>query len=145
MQKKPTLNQISYGIIPLQKRSSKWFVLIIEHQSGHWSFPKGHPEAGETPLEAATRELKEETGLNVHTLLPFPPLVENYFFHTKTHLIHKTVSYFIAEVEGVITIQEEEISSCRWVEINSAEHFVTYPQAKAFCKQIQSLLKGQHQ
>ena len=43
--------------------------LIIQHSTesnelkGHWDFPKGHVEENETELETASRELKEETGI----------------------------------------------------------------------------------
>lgn len=39
--------------------------------AGHWSFPAGKIEAGEIPIVAAARELKEEAGLVAHTLIFF--------------------------------------------------------------------------
>ncbi|MBQ3405184.1 MAG: NUDIX domain-containing protein [Oscillospiraceae bacterium] len=36
-------------------------VLLIQSGDGHWSFPKGHCEAGESELAAAVREVREET------------------------------------------------------------------------------------
>ena len=35
------------------------------HGAGEWGFPGGHLDFGETLFEAAKREVKEETGLNV--------------------------------------------------------------------------------
>lgn len=40
-------------------------VLLLHYSSGHWDFPKGHIEKGETELETAKREVKEETGLDI--------------------------------------------------------------------------------
>ena len=40
-------------------------VLLIQQTEGHWGFPKGHVEEGETELETAIREVKEETNLDV--------------------------------------------------------------------------------
>lgn len=38
-------------------------VLVIRNHKGEWVFPKGHLEAQETPLQAATREVAEEAGI----------------------------------------------------------------------------------
>ena len=40
-------------------------VLIVKHNAGHWDFPKGHMEAGETETQTAIREVKEETNIDV--------------------------------------------------------------------------------
>ncbi|MEV5770799.1 NUDIX hydrolase [Streptomyces antimycoticus] len=44
-------------------------VLLIERGwdpfEGHWAFPGGHVDPGETSLQAAVRELAEETGVHV--------------------------------------------------------------------------------
>ena len=38
-------------------------VLVVSQHGTSWSLPKGHLEDGETPLEAARREIREETGV----------------------------------------------------------------------------------
>ena len=40
-------------------------VLLVEHRSLGWSCPGGHLEPGETAVDAAVRELAEETGLHL--------------------------------------------------------------------------------
>jgi ADP-ribose pyrophosphatase YjhB (NUDIX family) len=39
-------------------------VLLVSQHGTSWSLPKGHLEAGETPLEAARREIREESGVS---------------------------------------------------------------------------------
>ena len=38
-------------------------VVLVNQNNNSWSLPKGHVETGETTLEAAIREIKEETGI----------------------------------------------------------------------------------
>lgn len=131
----------SYGIIPLQKIEGEWFVFLISHQSAsHWSFPKGHGEPGESPKEAAIRELKEETGLSVVKFLTDTPLIESYQFYTKGERVYKTVSYFLAAVEGEVALQVEEIAEGKWVKFADAEKFVTFSEAKSLCTKAKKLL-----
>jgi bis(5'-nucleosidyl)-tetraphosphatase len=130
----------SYGIIPLKYENGNWLVFVIKHHSGHWSFPKGHKEDQENDLEAATRELFEETGLKVKNLLPFEPLIETYTFYENTNKIEKTVTYFVAETEGSIHLQEEELQDGRWIDFNDAEMLLTYSEAKKILRQVNHLI-----
>ncbi len=43
--------------------NAKGEALIVNQNNNSWSLPKGHIEPGETALEAATREIREESGL----------------------------------------------------------------------------------
>ncbi len=130
----------SYGIIPLKKTPKGWKTLMVQHRSDFWAFPKGHPEPGETPKQAAERELFEETGLNPVKYLSDEMLKEQYFFKHEGVLIKKEVFYFIAEVEGKVVIQEEEVMAAKWIEMDKAEEFATFKEAKNLCKQVQNIL-----
>lgn len=127
----------SYGVVPVKKIGGEWLALIIKHRrSEFWGFPKGHADAEEQPYEAATRELFEETGLRIKTILVTEPLIEKYQFRSQGTLISKTVTYFIAEVEDEeVKLQTEEVEEYRWVPLTEAEKEVTYEQAKSICRQ----------
>ena len=85
----------SFGIIPFQIINDSLHVLLIKLCSGnHWSFPKGHQEPNESPLETAQRELKEETALVIASFIDLPPFVENYLIEKKEGKVQKTVTYF---------------------------------------------------
>jgi len=136
------IHDYSYGVIPLQKIEGEFVVLLIQQHQGYWTFPKGHPEEIETHLETATRELKEETGLNILKFVYNEPIQEQYVFsHNKTK-IQKSVSYFLALVEGDLKLQQEEILSAKWVKLVDAPNLITYPEAKAVCKQVIEILNS---
>jgi 8-oxo-dGTP pyrophosphatase MutT (NUDIX family) len=130
----------SYGIIPLQKSVDGWKVLLIQQHQNYWTFPKGHPENDETPIDSAKRELKEETGLDVMEILYDEPVKENYIFTAKQSKIHKTVIYFLALVDGTISLQHDEILGAKWVKLSEASLSITFPEAKAVCQQVVDIL-----
>ena len=43
---------------------------VVLRRGGEWVFPKGHIEAGESPVETAIREVHEEAGLQIEVLAP---------------------------------------------------------------------------
>ena len=49
--------------------------LLIRDPYENWGLPKGHLEGGETPVEAAVREVMEETGLNELRVIDQLPMV----------------------------------------------------------------------
>lgn len=57
----PVLRTLSCGTVIVNPAGE----LLLCHVTGqdHWDLPKGRPDPGETPLHAALRETREETGL----------------------------------------------------------------------------------
>lgn len=135
------MKQRSFGIIPAKKNDENvWEFLLIQQHEGHWGFPKGHAELGETPSQTAIRELFEETGLEISEFLITHPFSESYFFMLHGQKIVKSVDYFLAEVKGQVVLQAEEIQTYKWVTAAEAADWITFPEAKHLCQQAFLLL-----
>lgn len=134
----------SYGIVPVRTLSPvEQHVFIVQLLGGHWSFPKGHPEEGEEPLETAERELIEETNLRIcHPLLSEERLIERYNFELRGEPVFKRVDYFIAEVKNPdeARTDPEEIIAGKWVDINLAPKFLTFEEGRRVCREAVQLL-----
>jgi len=55
--------RLSAGVVVVRSAGGRWRFLLLRAFS-HWDFPKGMVEPGEDPVEAAIREVEEETALN---------------------------------------------------------------------------------
>lgn len=55
-------DRLSCGAVIVRKSESGWDTLMLRSYR-NWDFPKGLREAGETPKQAAMREVSEETGI----------------------------------------------------------------------------------
>lgn len=105
-------------------------VLLLHYTSGHWDFPKGNIETNETELEAATRELQEETGIESFRVIPNFRYVLYYKYTRRNVLISKQVTLFLAST-GVrkVKISHEHIGYS-WVKKSDATTQLTYKNAK---------------
>jgi 8-oxo-dGTP pyrophosphatase MutT (NUDIX family) len=84
------------------------------------ALPKGHVDPGETPIEAAEREVREETGILAR------PVVElgesRYWYRRDGRTIGKRVLFFLFEfVGGDIADHDDEVEEVRWIELTEAE------------------------
>ncbi|MBS0622236.1 MAG: NUDIX domain-containing protein [Verrucomicrobia bacterium] len=132
----------SFGIIPLVQRGQQWFVLsVLSRKSAYWGFPKGHAEEGEEGMAAAERELQEETGLRVLRYLPFGPLHENYTYEKEGKKIPKRVTYHLAEVEGALSLQVDEVASAEWYPLQQADAYISFPEGQELCRKAALLLE----
>lgn len=133
--------EASFGVIPLRKFRGHWEVFLIQHsRGGYWGFPKGHAEPNEVAEAAAFRELKEETNLEVIRFLQEEPMKEQYQFMKGGRRVFKQVSYFIAEVEGEVKLQKEEIQDGIWVPFPEALEKVTHAEGKSILAQVEKIL-----
>lgn len=105
----------------------KLLIVKVENLSKSvvWTFPKGHPEKGETDEQAAIREVQEETGWQC-TVTGKLMDVEYYYTHNDV-TFHKTVRWFRMEpVRQTGKPMEGEILECAWATADEAKKKITY-------------------
>ena len=138
-------NDQSMGVIVFFQfpRSVKY--LLIKHRKGHWSFPKGHADKGETKLETALRELKEETGVTKIQLLKKPVLLKEAYKFTgsKGVKILKKVNYFIAEAKSKkVKIDFMEVVNYKWCTYNAGLDKITFGGSKSILKKADKIVRA---
>ena len=147
----------AFGIIPVFSTESDLLFLLIQHQAGHWAFPKGHADPGESALETAKRELEEETGIRDYEVLEEPSFVEHYSFVQESvpssvkhyafakegELIEKTVTYFVAFVNSMeVVLQAEEVQNYAWSSFDEAINLITFDGNRGILREVKVYLDG---
>lgn len=128
------MKDFSCGVIPVHRSSQGDRYLLVRHRAGHWAFPKGHPNPGESDVEAARREFEEETGIRDYELLEGVSFEERYRI-LRTPPVEKTVRYFVARVaDPSVRIQPEEITAFRWLALGPALDRLTFGEARDLLK-----------
>lgn len=116
------------GVVYKIENGTPYFLLIKHRKGGHWAFPKGHMEFGESERETARREIREETGVSGKFIKGFRRSVSYMIRGT----IHKEVVYFLYEIspDSVIVKQEEEIGQAEFVAADQVMERLTYENDK---------------
>ena len=106
-------------------------VLLIQQSKGHWGFPKGHVEEGETEEQTAIRETKEETNIDVE--VDTQRRFEDEYLTDKGTI--KRVVYFIAKkIGGKEELQAEEVKTIQWLTFKEAFETINYDNTKNILK-----------
>jgi 8-oxo-dGTP pyrophosphatase MutT (NUDIX family) len=89
------------------------------------ALPKGHVDPGETPAEAAQREVREEGGV-VGKLVGKLGEVR-YWYQREGRRIPKLVTFFLFDyVDGDVADHDHEVEEARWVPLEQAARELTY-------------------
>ena len=105
-----------------------------------WSLPKGHIEEGETPEQAAIREVNEETGIECSIDKSLG--VIDFWFMASGKRIHKTVHHFVfRETGGKISPQVSEVDDVRWFPLEEIVERLAYPDERKLISRSQELLR----
>lgn len=107
--------------------------LLLQHSKEYWNFPKGIVERGEDEIEAARREVVEETGLSNLTLMPKFRVRDHYLFRRKAerqgHVSGWTVKdvfFYLARARGNRVRISSEHSGYAWLSYEDAMKLLKY-------------------
>lgn len=104
-----------------------------------WTLPKGTPEAGETTAETATREVREESGIEVEIVEPLPSIQYDFVQHGAR--IRKTVHYFLMHpVGGDLSRHDREFADVRWVTFSEAQRLLSFETERGLVSTAQERL-----
>ena len=135
------------GLYIIDKNTKK--VVIIKSSGGNYGFPKGHVEKGDkTSIDTAIRETKEEIGIKVkksEIIKSKKFITDFYFFRKKTKnpkerplgWVRKNVIMYIALIdskEQKIKIQEEELSSAKFVNFEQVQQLIEKAEIEKYGK-----------
>jgi ADP-ribose pyrophosphatase YjhB (NUDIX family) len=89
------------------------------------ALPKGHPDPGESIVDAALREVREETG--VEAVLREKLGDVRYFYQRDGRRIAKTVAFFLLDyVAGELDDHDHEVEYAEWMPMTQAARELTY-------------------
>ncbi|MFH1535783.1 MAG: NUDIX hydrolase, partial [Patescibacteria group bacterium] len=114
--------------------NNKGQVLVTQHsQNKHWSFPKGLIDSGQTPEEAALREVKEEGGVKAEIIDKIG--YSKYIYSLNGEKIFKVVTYFLMKyISGDPKDHDWEVEEAGWYEPEDALKQLTFNQDKELLK-----------
>lgn len=123
----PTQKDFSCGGVVFDANEQKLLLVLVENLAGAqvWTFPKGHPEPGETDEQAALREVKEETGWDCE--IERSMMDVDYFYMRKGIRYHKVVRWYLMKpVRKTGTFAEGEILDSQWLTPTEAKKRISY-------------------
>jgi 8-oxo-dGTP pyrophosphatase MutT (NUDIX family) len=89
------------------------------------ALPKGHPEDGESPADAAVREVREEAGVEATVREKLGDV--QYWYQRDGVRIAKTVAFFLLDyVSGEPEDHDHEVEHARWIGLEQAARSLSY-------------------
>jgi 8-oxo-dGTP pyrophosphatase MutT (NUDIX family) len=125
--KMPPAQEISAGGVVLR---GKQVVVIVPTRrapdgSRVLALPKGHIDLGETALQAAEREVREETGVVGELVRELDEV--RYWYRRDGRTISKAVTFYLFNyVSGDTADHDDEVEEARWIGLREAQTALTH-------------------
>jgi 8-oxo-dGTP pyrophosphatase MutT (NUDIX family) len=118
--------EFSAGGLVVRERAGGHEAVVIHTLSKAVALPKGHPDDDETPLTAALREVREETGIEA-TASEEPLGDVRYWYMRKGKRRYKTVTFFLMDyVAGDVADHDDEVEAAEWIPLEEVPGRLTF-------------------
>jgi 8-oxo-dGTP pyrophosphatase MutT (NUDIX family) len=129
------------AIIFYQERGTIKY-LLLHYGAGHWDFPKGHIEKGESEEETLRREVFEETGIKQLEIIPQFRHTIQYFFKRENRTVKKFVTFYLAKVKNKKIKLSFEHTGYKWLSYRQAKRQLTFQNAKEILQKANRFLRS---
>ena len=141
-----TVHQHSAGGVASRPGEKGLEVAIIKtSEEGRWQLPKGIVDPGETPDQAALREVREEAGITCELIEPIDT-IEYWFvgsYDGPKKRYHKKVSFFLMKyLSGDVADHDHEVSEARWVSFDDALKMLVFKNERDVVEKARTLISS---
>ena len=117
--------EFSAGGVVIRRFRGRPFLCAVRPRHEVLALPKGHPDAGESMLDAAAREVREETGLRAEPLEKLGDV--RYWYNRDGERVLKVVSFWLFRyLSGSVADHDHEVLSAEWVPLDEAPERLAY-------------------
>ena len=126
--------EVSAGAVVLRHTKTEPEFLLLHYTPGHWDFPKGNIEKGESEQATIRREIEEETGIiRIRFIDGFRETIK-YFYQWKGQGIFKIVVYFLVETRQKKVTLSHEHQGYIWLPYEQAMEQLTFTKSREVLK-----------
>ena len=142
----PTVEQTSAGGVAYRLAGEREEVALISvRPSGRWQLPKGIVDKGETPEQAALREVREEAGVETDLVAPIETIQYWYYGDRRGERVRyrKQVHfYLLAYRAGDVRDHDREVQEARWFGFAEAARLLAFKSEREVLLKARALLEA---
>jgi len=125
MAPEPLREHSAGGVVVRRFRGRPYIAAVRVKDGSVLALPKGHIDPGETEAEAASRELREETGVSGTLVEKIDDI--RYWYVRGGRKVLKVVSFFLFSYRsGSVRDHDHEVLSAEWVPLDEARTLLSY-------------------